>query len=154
MVFVAVSLVAHADVMFWPGAKMSTTLPKFENDARASLIVLAPTVIAAETRAGDELAALVFEFPAAIAYVTPELIEFCTAVSSAVETPPPSLLCAPPGLRWPRVTKSTPAMTPELVPAPWQFSTGRAKKRPDFPPPNGEPPIVPETCVPWPLQSM
>src|SRR4051812_25115754 len=67
IVFVAVSLVAHADVMLCPGAKMSTTLPKFENDARASLIVLAPTVMASPTRAGDEVVALVFELPAATA---------------------------------------------------------------------------------------
>ena len=38
---------------------MSTTLPKFENDDRASLIVLDPTVIAAPTRAGEDVFALV-----------------------------------------------------------------------------------------------
>ena len=53
--------------MLEPGAKMSTTLPKFENDDRASLVVLAPTVIAAATRAGEDVLAFVFEFPAAIA---------------------------------------------------------------------------------------
>ena len=71
IVFVAVSLVRQADRIAEPGAKMSTMLPKLENDERASVIVDAPTVIAWLTRAGEELAAFVFELPAAIAYVTP-----------------------------------------------------------------------------------
>jgi len=67
MVFVALSLVFHADVMLEPGAKMSTHVPKLENDERASVLVVAPTVLAEATRAGDELQALAFELPAAIA---------------------------------------------------------------------------------------
>src|SRR2546429_53293 len=67
IVLVAVSLVFHADRIEEPGANTSTTLPKFENDERASVVVVAPTVIASVTRAGDELAAFVFELPAAIA---------------------------------------------------------------------------------------
>jgi hypothetical protein len=67
IVLVAVLLVDHADVIDDPGAKMSTTLPKFEKDDLASLIVLAPTVIAVPTRAGDDVLAFVFELPAAIA---------------------------------------------------------------------------------------
>jgi hypothetical protein len=66
-VFVAVSLVLHAEVMLDPGAKMSRQLPKLENDERASELVVAPTVTAAATRAGEELHALAFELPAAIA---------------------------------------------------------------------------------------
>jgi hypothetical protein len=66
-VAVAVLLVRHAERMFDPGAKMSTTLPKFENDDRASVCVLEPTVMAAATRAGEEFAAFVLEFPAATA---------------------------------------------------------------------------------------
>ena len=58
MVFVAVSDVYHDDVMLEPGAKMSTHVPKFENDARASVEVVAPTVSAFATRAGEELHAL------------------------------------------------------------------------------------------------
>jgi hypothetical protein len=77
---------------------MSTTLPKLENDDRVSVRVLDPTVIAAATRAGDELAAFAFELPAAIAYGTPELIELFTAVSSDVLTPPPRLMLATAGL--------------------------------------------------------
>ena len=43
---VAVLLVRHAEVM--PGAKMSTQVPKFENEERTSLVVVEPTVIAFE----------------------------------------------------------------------------------------------------------
>ena len=65
-VAVAVSLVRQVERMLEPGAKMSTTLPKFEKDDRTSVRVEDPTVIASPTRAGDEFAALVFELPAAI----------------------------------------------------------------------------------------
>ena len=67
IVFVAVSLVIQEDVMFDPGAKMSTHVPKFENEERASVLVVAPTVLAEATRAGELLHALAFELPAAIA---------------------------------------------------------------------------------------
>ena len=53
IVFVAVSEEYQAEVMPDPGAKRSTQLPMFENDERASLEVLAPTVRAAGTRPGD-----------------------------------------------------------------------------------------------------
>ena len=57
IVLVAVSLVFHDDVMLVPGAKMSTQVPKFEVEDRASLVVVFPTVIAFGTRAGDTLQA-------------------------------------------------------------------------------------------------
>jgi len=50
---VAVSLVYHADSIWTPGAKMSTQLPKFANDARLSRMFVALTVIALVTRAGE-----------------------------------------------------------------------------------------------------
>src|SRR6476660_265118 len=71
IVLVAVSLVLHADVMLLPGAKMSTQVPKFENDERTSVIVVEPTVIALAVRAGETLQASWFSFPAATAKVTP-----------------------------------------------------------------------------------
>ena len=46
---------------------MSTHVPKFENDERASVVVVEPTVIALATRAGDELQALALLLPAAMA---------------------------------------------------------------------------------------
>src|ERR1041385_248768 len=66
IVFVAVSLVFQDDVMLLPGAQMSTHVPKFENEARASVIVVAPTVIALATSAGDVVQASTLLFPAAI----------------------------------------------------------------------------------------
>ena len=57
IMLVAVSLVFHDDVMSLPGAKMSTQVPKFENEERASVVVVDPTVIAFGTRAGETLQA-------------------------------------------------------------------------------------------------
>jgi hypothetical protein len=57
IVFVAVSLVFHDEVMLLPGAKMSTHVPKFENEERASVVVVEPTVIALAVRAGETLQA-------------------------------------------------------------------------------------------------
>src|SRR6185295_12847108 len=67
IVLVAVSLVFHDEVILLPGAKMSTHVPKFENDERASVVVVEPTVIALATRAGDVLQASTLSLPAAIA---------------------------------------------------------------------------------------
>ena len=39
--------------MLEPGAKMSRQVPKFENDERASVLVVEPTVIAVGARAGE-----------------------------------------------------------------------------------------------------
>ena len=44
IVFVAVSDPIQSEVMFSPGANRSRQLPKLEKPARASLIVVAPTV--------------------------------------------------------------------------------------------------------------
>ena len=71
IVFVAVSLVIHDDVMSLPGAKTSRHVPIFEAPnwkmERASFIAVAPTVIALGTRAGEKLQASKPSFPAAIA---------------------------------------------------------------------------------------
>ena len=67
IVLVAVSLVFHDEVMLEPGAKISTQVPKFEKDERASVLVVEPTVMALATRAGDEVQASVLLLPAAIA---------------------------------------------------------------------------------------
>ena len=74
MLLVADALVLQADVMLVPGAKMSRQLPKFEYDARASVLVVAPTVSAVATRAGDDVQASTFELPAATTTVTPSAI--------------------------------------------------------------------------------
>src|SRR5262249_1940323 len=123
IVLVAVSLVFHAEVIPTPGAKMSRQVPKLENDAFWSLLWVAPTVIAAGTRAGEVLQAScglpkMSPLPAAIPYVTPEAMEFETALSSVASAPPPRLMFATAGLTACWVTQSTPAVTPPARPLP------------------------------------
>lgn len=131
-VAVAVLEVNHAERMPEPGAKRSRQVPKFENDDRASVVVVEPTVIAFAARAGDELQALALLFPAATAIGTPEFARLLTAVSSADEIPPPKLMLATAGLiRFTR-TQSTPAITPEFEPDPEQFSTRTPLSRAAF----------------------
>src|SRR5688572_3193411 len=91
-VAVPVLLAFDADVMAEPGANRSTQVPKFENDARASVLVEAPAVRARGTRAGEPLQALALELPAATANVTPAVMALLTALSRAVEAPPPRLM--------------------------------------------------------------
>jgi hypothetical protein len=130
MVFVAVALPIHADVMFTPGALMSTQLPRLENDAKPSLISVAPTVIAVGALAGEKVQASALLFPAAIAYTTPAATEFVTAWLSVVERLPPRLMLAADGTDlfafFCAVTQSMPAMTPAVLPEPEQSSTRTA----------------------------
>ena len=68
MVFVAVLLVFHAEVIEEPGAKMSRQVPMLENEDRASVLVVDPTVIAVGVRAGEVLHAFApLSLPAATA---------------------------------------------------------------------------------------
>jgi len=77
---------------------MSVHVPKLENDARASVFVLAFTVMASPTRAGVKVHASALELPDAIAYVTPSAIELRTAVSVAASAPAaPRLMLATAG---------------------------------------------------------
>ena len=66
MVFVALSLPIHADVMSTPGAKKSTAMPKFEKGALVSALSMAPMVSASLTRAGDAVSAFALLLPAAM----------------------------------------------------------------------------------------
>ena len=54
--------VNHADRIPEPGAKISRHVPKFENEERASLVVVEPTVIAFAALAGEKLQALAFGY--------------------------------------------------------------------------------------------
>jgi hypothetical protein len=83
------------------------------------------------------------------------LIELLTAVSSAELAPPPRLMLATAGVpaAWADVTQSTPAITPEFVPEPWQLRTRTACSVTSLATPYVVPPVVPATCVPCPLQS-
>ena len=67
IVLVAVFDVIQAEVMLEPGANRSTHVPKFENEERASVLVVEPTVVAEATRAGEQLHAFALLFPAAMA---------------------------------------------------------------------------------------
>lgn len=73
MVLVAVVLPIHAERISTPGLKTSTRLPKLENDARASLESIAPTVMALGSEAGEKPEASAAELPAATTTVTPRL---------------------------------------------------------------------------------
>ena len=74
MLLVAVLLSIHALVIFCPGAKTSTTASKLEKDARASAIVVAPTVFVLGAQADDVFPALAPSFPAATAIWIPVLV--------------------------------------------------------------------------------
>ena len=87
----------HADVMLTPGANRSTQVPKFENDARVSVLSVAPTVIASGVAAGEKVHASADELPAATAYVTPAAVERVTAASSVASNEPPRLMLAAAG---------------------------------------------------------
>ncbi len=154
---VAVSLVFHDETMPSPGAKMSVQVPKLENDARASVRVLALTVIASATRAGVKLQASLLLLPAAMAKTTPSAIALRTAVSTVALAPePPRLMLATAGApaAWLPATQSMPAATPAKLPEPWQLSTLTAVNATPLATPYCEPPMVPATWVPWPLQSV
>src|SRR5258708_39928626 len=92
MVFVAVLLPIQADVMLTPGPRMCTQLPKFENDAKASLMSVAPTVIDVDALDGQLLHASTELWPAARAYVTPAAVDRSTVVLTVAEKPPPRLM--------------------------------------------------------------
>src|SRR5918992_6360919 len=55
---------------------------------------------------------------------------------------------------WLPVTQSTPAITPDVLPEPLHPSTRTAVRLTDLATPWIEPPIVPATWVPCPLQSL
>src|SRR2546425_917656 len=98
MVFVDWSPVFQSDVVFTPGAKISTHGPKLENDAMLSLMSVAPTVSASGALAGEVLQASgAPELPAATAYTTPAAIEFSTAGFSGWRIPPPGFMWATDG---------------------------------------------------------
>src|SRR5207248_7046461 len=137
-----------------PGAKMSRQVPVFEKLERASVIVVEPTVMACGTLAGEKRHASALLLPAAMPYVTPDAIDRCTGESSVVEIPPPRLMFATAGLIACDVTQSTPATTPAVVPEPWQLSTRTPTSCTALASPKVRPPMVPETWVPWPAQSV
>jgi len=57
--------VNQSEVMSFPGANRSTQDPELENEARMSLLSVAPTVMAVETRDGENWHASLPLLPAA-----------------------------------------------------------------------------------------
>lgn len=75
---VAVDELFQAEIMLLPGAKMSRQLPQLENEERASVEVVEPTVIAFGAEAGEDWQASAFSLPAATTKLIPSLIALCT----------------------------------------------------------------------------
>jgi hypothetical protein len=122
------------------------------------VVLVALTVMAAGTRAGEELHAFcampnALPLPAAMAYVTPDAMDRDTAASIVLSTPPPRLMFATAGFTAFAVTQSMPATTCAVVPEPEQLSTRTPTICTPLATPYASPPTVPATCVPWPLQS-
>src|SRR5687767_9075643 len=153
IVLVAASLVFQADVMATPGANQSTQAPMFENHARLSALSVAPMVSALGALAGDCVQASIALLPAAMEYVIPAAIEAATAASRSGNELPPRLMLATAGNTAFAVTQSTPAITCVKEPKPAQSSTRTATRFTSLATPQVVPPTVPDTCVPWPLQS-
>eukprot|EP00128_Syssomonas_multiformis_P010293 Colp12_sorted_trinity150504_noHs@10415 len=143
----------QAEVMPEPGAATSTHGPQLEYEAPLSDDVVAATVIASGALEGEYLHASAFELPAATATGTPAPTIRETAALSDEEYPPPKLMLATAGRTLLAVTQSIPATTPEYVPDPEQSRTLTATRLTFLATPYVMPPIVPDTCVPWPLQS-
>ena len=85
--------------MSLPGANRSTQAPKLENEERWSVRVVDPTVRASATRLGEPLQASLLSLPAATTMLTPAATALRTAVSRALELPPPRDILATAGLR-------------------------------------------------------
>ena len=86
-----------AERMLTPGAKMSSNVPKLENDARESLDAVAPTVMAEGSDAGENVLASRRLLPAATTMVMPSATALATARFSEVFRLPPRLMLATAG---------------------------------------------------------
>ena len=74
----ASSALGLAERMSWPGPRISTADPVLENEAKVSLMVVAPTVMASGRRAGEESFASLPSFPAATMKGMPFLMTLAT----------------------------------------------------------------------------
>src|SRR5687767_2859398 len=86
-------------------------------------MVMAPTVMAPGTRAGEKSQALRLLLPAATTMVTPLAMAPATAASREAEVEPPRDILATAGRSGLLATKSMPAITPLQEPEPAQSST-------------------------------
>ena len=76
---------------------MSTTGPKLEKEALASVILVAPTAMTEGVQAGEKSDASLWSFPAAATVVTPEETRLAAASLTAAEYAPPKLMEATEG---------------------------------------------------------
>src|SRR5215211_4679159 len=153
MVAVAVSFAMPAETMSTPGAYRSVQVPKFDNDARRSLMSLAAVVMAVAARAGDVRQASRLKLPAATTTVKPAAVARATAASSESVAPYCRLMLMTPGRCPLATTQSRPAAAWLVSPLPEQLITRTPCSRTRFATPQVFPPIVPATCEPWPWQS-
>jgi len=126
-------------------------------EARASAEVVAPTVIAVGSDAGEELHASLFSLPAATAVMIPALrIDASPALSEADLLPPIDMLAThlrPPGEVQFCSTLSMPLRMPLQEPLPRSPMILTLHTRAFFAMPYVLPAITPAQCVPWPLTS-
>merc|ERR1719215_1912812 len=76
-----------AEVMSAPGAQMLLQEPKLLKEALASPGVVAPTVMASGTKAGEKSQDQLFTLPAATTTATPALVAAFTATSMDQDSP-------------------------------------------------------------------
>jgi hypothetical protein len=95
---IAVEEVLQADTTLTPGANTSKQAPKFENDARTSVLPVAPTVIALDSDAGEYPHASRLLFPAATTNTMPSATPRATAAFSDKLRMPPRLMLATAGV--------------------------------------------------------
>ena len=130
------AFVEEAETIETPGALTFTQLPRFEKPTNVSFTSVAPTVIAAAMRAGDDQQASDPAFPAAATVVTPALIIVMTAWSSMIDAELARLMFATIGVpgdaRFCRATQSRPARSEAPEPLPLQPSTRTGTMRTDF----------------------
>ena len=142
--------------MSFPGAKTSTHRPKFEKEVIWSAKSTAATVSTRGSLAGLTVQASFDAFPAATTTVIPASTIARTPASSAGSIPPPRLRLATAGARPLRScsTASIPLRISEVVPRPSQRNTLIGTIVTLLATPTLLPPMVPATCVPWPVQSV
>src|ERR671912_1130247 len=132
---------------------MSTQGPVELKPARVSVIVVAPTARVAVRPRGSRSQEFAPVLPAEVARKTPESIIAVSAAASVSLQPKFHEVFATAGRCAFAVTKSTAAIAPDRLPAPAQLSQRTACRRTFLATPYVSDPIVPATCVPWPLQS-
>jgi hypothetical protein len=151
------SPVFQAESIFSPGAKMSTQLPEFEKDGRVSSLLLAATVIAVGSEAGENLQLSWSVFPAAVTTGMPCSNTCRTILFTEEESGAISDIDTTAGLLLFVLTSSStnwrPAIKFDVYPKPAQPRTLTEMTFAFLATPNDFPAMTPATWVPWPTQS-